>query len=278
MARAENEQSPPDDRSRLRSHFDVPDSTHTDRWAKLWDAGDFLPWDRGGPNPALVDLLDQRQDLIGNCFIEEGTGAKRRKKAFVPGCGRGYDVLLLASYGYDAYGLEVSAKAVERCEEEERANGHKYTVKDASAGAGKTTFLTGDFFGSGWSNDVGGTFELIYDYTFFCALKPSMRPAWAQRMCQLLASRPVGHLICLEFPTYKEPSTGGPPFGLTPDTYVEHLGHPGDELPYDEDGHVKVGSHGQPKPDGLERLDHWQPVRTHEIGKGTDWVSIWSHR
>lgn len=105
-----------------------------------------------------------------------------------------------------------------------------------------------------------------------------MRPAWAQRMSQLLAKGPSGRLICIEFPTYKEPSTGGPPFGLTPQTYVEHLSHPGEELAYDENGHVKVRSQGQPTSGSLERLDHWQPARTHEIGKGTDWVSVWSHR
>ena len=105
-----------------------------------------------------------------------------------------------------------------------------------------------------------------------------MRPAWAQRMSQLLAAEPSGRLICLEFPTYKEPPTGGPPFGLTPLTYVEHLSHPGEELPYDENGHVKAGAHGEPNSESLVRLDHWQPERTHEIGKGSDWVSIWAHR
>lgn len=105
-----------------------------------------------------------------------------------------------------------------------------------------------------------------------------MRPAWAQRMSQLLSRNPPGHLICLEFPTYKDPSTGGPPFGLTPQTYIEHLSHPGEELPYDEAGHVKVGGSNKLNPASLERIEHWQPVRTHEIGKDTDWVSIWRHR
>ncbi|KAA6414026.1 MAG: thiol methyltransferase [Lasallia pustulata] len=81
-------------------------------------------------------------------------------------------------------------------------------------------------------------------------------------MSQLLAPAPAANLICLEFPTYKDPSLGGPPFGLSPAVYVEHLSHPGEELP----------------PGGLERVAHWQPERTHEIGKGTDWVSVWRHQ
>ncbi|KAL8732207.1 MAG: hypothetical protein Q9166_002955 [cf. Caloplaca sp. 2 TL-2023] len=253
-----------DDRSRLSTHFDVPDSAHPHRWAQLWDAGDFLPWDRGGPNPALVDLLDQKKALIGECFIEDGNATKRRKTALVPGCGRGYDVLLLASHGYDAYGLEISHKAVERCLEEKKVNGAKYMVNTHSDGPGKSSFLQGDFFDNQWSNVVtGSTFDLIYDYT---------------RMVQLLSTAPSGHLICVEFPTYKDPSIGGPPYGLTPQTYLEHLSHPGEKLPYDETGHVIVGSQDQPKLESLERLDHWEPERTHEIGKGTDWISVWRQR
>ncbi|KAL8916203.1 MAG: hypothetical protein Q9208_008655 [Pyrenodesmia sp. 3 TL-2023] len=157
-----------DERARLRAHFDVAPTSHPDRWNKLWDAGNFLPWDRITPNPAFVDLLDQRKDLIGDCFVEDA-GKRRRKRALVPGCGRGYDVLLLASYGYDAYGLEVSETAIERCIEEKNVNGNKYPVRDEAAGTGESTFLNGDFFADAWSKEVagGGTFELIYDYTVF---------------------------------------------------------------------------------------------------------------
>lgn len=105
-----------------------------------------------------------------------------------------------------------------------------------------------------------------------------MRPAWSQRMLQLLTTDPPGYLICLEFPTYKDPSIGGPPFGLTPQTYLEHLSRPGEKLPYGESGHVQEESSGSPTSDSMERLQHWQPQRTHEIGKGTDWMSIWRHR
>ncbi|KAL8675365.1 MAG: hypothetical protein Q9168_000196 [Polycauliona sp. 1 TL-2023] len=267
------------DRSRLGTHFAVPESSHPDRWAQLWDAGDFLPWDRGGPNPALEDLLNQKSAWIGGYLVEKGDGSKRRKRALVPGCGRGYDVLLLAAYGYEAYGLEISHKAVERCREEKLANGHKYMPDPQSDHAGTSTFLQGDFFDGPWINAIpDGTFDLIYDYTFFCALSPAMRPAWSQRMLQLLTMNPPGHLICLEFPTYKDPSIAGPPFGLTPQTYLEHLSHPGKRLPYDDSGHVQPGSQASPASDSFQRLHHWQPERTHEIGKGTDWMSIWRHK
>lgn len=94
-------------------------------------------------------------------------------------------------------------------------------------------------------------------------------------MKQLLGD--VGFLICIEFPTYKAPSTGGPPYGLPPQVYVEHLHHPGKDIPYDGQGHVEVGAIEDEDPEALERIAHYQPKRTHEVGKGTDWVSIWRH-
>lgn len=162
-------------RARLLEHFPNGTSDTPDRWAMLWDKGDFLPWDIGMPNPALGDVLTDRKELFGTCFKEEGTaaekedkgGSKVRKRALVPGCGRGYDVILLASFGYDAYGLEVSDKAVELCVQEQQKNGDKYPIKDESVGYGAVTFLKGDFFRDEWTEEIpgGGKFDLIYDYT-----------------------------------------------------------------------------------------------------------------
>lgn len=156
-----------DARARLLKHFANGTSDQPDRWSRLWDKGDFLPWDRGMPNPALEDVLSDRQDLIGSCFKLGPDGEKQRKKALVPGCGRGYDVSLLASFGYDAYGLEVSEKAVELCVQEQKKNGQNYPVKDESAGSGSATFIKGDFFSDEWAANIQGEakFDLIYDYT-----------------------------------------------------------------------------------------------------------------
>lgn len=107
-----------------------------------------------------------------------------------------------------------------------------------------------------------------------------MRPAWSNRFRELLA--PEGRIVCLEFPTYKEPSTGGPPWALPPKIYMAHLPRPGKELPYTEDGELKESEIGEPSENGLRRIEHFQPKRTHAIGysedgKVTDWISIWAH-
>jgi len=115
---------------------------------------------------------------------------------------------------------------------------------------------------------------------FLAALPPETRPAWARRYRQLLA--PTGRLVCLEFPAAKDPSSGGPPWALPPQIYMAHLSRPGQELPYSEDGHLLEDQVGEPAKDGLRRIQHFQPKRTHPVsvdanGNVTDWVSIWKH-
>lgn len=159
---------PEESRLRMLKHFSGDGAPHPDRWAALWDAGDFLPWDQGTPHPALVDLMHDRGDLVGaSPLLEAETGGLRRKRALVPGCGRGYDVLLLASCGYDVLGLEVSATAVQSARAWVAERAAEYPVRDEAVGRGRAEIVLGDFWGDGWIQQVGGLerFELIYDYT-----------------------------------------------------------------------------------------------------------------
>ncbi|CAP97658.1 hypothetical protein E8E15_010609 [Penicillium rubens] len=258
---------------------------YVDGWAALWDKGDNLPWDRGFPNPALGDTLVKQRPTIGAPLATDAQGQSYRRKALVPGCGRGVDVLLLASFGFDAYGLEYSAAAIEACKKEETDNASWYRVRDQTVGTGKVTWVQGDFFDDAWLQKIGvplNGFDIIYDYTFFCALDPSMRPKWALRQTQLLSPSPAGNLICLEFPRHKDPQSGGPPYSSSSEAYMAHLSHPGEEVPYDN-GVVKHEPLRAPSKDGLERVAYWKPERTHEIGQGEngvihDRVSIWRRR
>ena len=288
-----------DARAKLLAHFKGRENQPS-AWDDLWKENEFIPWDKGIPNPALVDVLNDRTDLIG-----DPTNGEKRKKALVPGCGKGYDCLLLASHGYDAYGLEGSSHAIGEAEKWKADHEKDYEVKDATLGKGQVKFVYGDFFDDDWLKKIFGLenqdqsgFDLVYDYTVGCfptlstrcfdaddlqflsALPPETRPTWAMRMSNLLNK--TGRLVCIEFPTYKEPSTGGPPWGLPPEVYEAHLMRPGEEVMNDAEGYVSKEYLEQvrqrPNEKGLIRIAHWQPARTHEIGKGTDWVGVWKHR
>jgi hypothetical protein len=156
----------PDPRDRLRQHFLEKNSP--EKWDELWKDGSFLPWDRGTPNPALIDILSTKKDILGDPVIVDKEGKRRRKKALVPGCGKGYDVYLFAAFGYDAYGLEGSKHALEACQgfTTEADTREEYKVKDKDYGKGEVKFLYGDFFSHDWETDVGnGGFDVVYDYT-----------------------------------------------------------------------------------------------------------------
>lgn len=64
---------------------------------------------------------------------------------------------------------------------------------------------------------------------------------------------------------------------------MEHLSHPGEDVPYNNEGVIKPNPLQPPGRAGLERVAIWQPERTHEKGQGKDGiihdrVSIWRRR
>lgn len=162
-------------RAALMGHFnEFPDSNYGDGWAKLWDAGDFLPWDRMVPSPALNDTLENHAQVIGSSKMILPDGSTRRKRALVPGCGRGVDVMMLQAYGYDTVGLEYAPKAVEACEAyaKQTENDDFYKARNETVGKGSRIFVQGDFYTDAWLEKAGlghlekeGVFDLIYDYT-----------------------------------------------------------------------------------------------------------------
>lgn len=140
----------------LSGHFQgrAVDS-HPEAWNSLWKDHKFTPWDRGGPSLALLDVLEQRTEIFG------GQSDRRGKKALVPGCGRGHDVLLLASLGYDVYGLEASPSALE--EARKNAESRKDTDEQHP---GSIHWVAGNFLKDQWTTEAGvDKFDLIFDYT-----------------------------------------------------------------------------------------------------------------
>lgn len=94
-------------------------------WVELWDSDESDLWDRGTPSAALIDWIESRP-----AQLNQSTN-RRQLMALVPvcspqahlraaqlmrvaqGCGRGYDVVMLALHGFDVIGLELSPKGAE---------------------------------------------------------------------------------------------------------------------------------------------------------------------
>lgn len=162
-------------------------------WNHLWET-DNIRWDLNGPSPPLVELLSEQKFPIS------------AKNALVPGCGNGYDVFYLAQYVEHVMGIDIAPIAIERCQR--RLNSYLNSGK----GPKNVAFRITNFF-----NDINvlqpDFYDLVYDYTFLCALPPPYRPAWAARMCELIKSG--GLLVAICYPMTD--SMHGPPFALRPD-------------------------------------------------------------
>ena len=161
----------------------------------MWNNGIAIgqAFDMGCPSPALRRFIDDDE-------IPSGT-------ALVPGCGRGYDVWALAAPDREVVGLELSNKAIESALE--------CPTKGGCKAPGNVKFLNENFF------DHELKYDFIYDYTFLCALDPSIRSDWASKMASLVKTG--GLLMTLIFPITKEEKVGGPPFQMTLELVEELL-------------------------------------------------------
>ncbi|XP_039067977.1 probable thiol methyltransferase 2 [Hibiscus syriacus] len=161
-------------------------------WEESWKQR-VTPWDLGSPTPVILHLRDTESLIMG--------------RALVPGCGTGYDVVAMACPGRYVVGLDISEECLKKAKQ----------MSCSVPNADYFTFLKEDFF-SWRPTDL---FDLIFDYTFFCAIEPDMRPAWAQQVHNLL--KPDGELISLMFPM--DDHAGGPPYKVAIEDYEEVL-HP----------------------------------------------------
>lgn len=154
------------------------------------------PWDLTGPTPEFARLL--RDKIIPS-----------RGVALVPGGGRGHDAILLAQSGYEVDLVDFAPAALAEAQE-----------LAAKAGVKINTYRR-DFFQLLESPFHQEHYDLVLEYTFFCAIDPAQRASYVQTMARLL--KPGGLLVGLFFPlTTDKP---GPPF-LVERAEVEALFRP----------------------------------------------------
>ncbi|KMT15573.1 hypothetical protein BVRB_3g059230 [Beta vulgaris subsp. vulgaris] len=209
----------------MKPHWDsfrqLLQSQPTGGWQKCWEE-EMTPWDLGFTTPIIQHLVQTDAFPKGN-------------RVLVPGCGSGYDVIAMASSDRYVVGLELSEVAISKARE----------LAASSTNVNNMTFILDDFFT--WKSDA--LFDIIFDYTFFCALEPNMRLAWASRMAELL--NPDGELLTLIFPISDH--VGGPPYKVSVSDYEEVLAPFGFKAASVTENELAV----QPRK-GYEKLGRWK--------------------
>ncbi len=194
----------------------------TSSWENAWKEG-RTGWDAGGSPPILTKLVEAGEMPAG--------------RVLVPGCGSGYDAFTLSGNGRRSVGLDLAPSAAERFQLVRESLG--ISEEDAS-------IIVGDFF----EFESGDHFDLVWDYTFLCALPRELREAWAARMAAII--KPGGSLVCLVFPVDPtRPVDQGPPFPLTPDLVAGLLAKDFEAVSMEK---VEVSNPGR---EGKEWLGRW---------------------
>jgi SAM-dependent methyltransferase len=152
-------------------------------WAERYREG-RTSWDLGEPHPELLRRIDSGELAPPSC----------EARALVPGCGRGHDARALAAAGWNVTAVDLVPE-LSSCFE-------------GLSGAGTVEFVAGDVF----EIEFSGTFELLWEHTFFCTLARDPRLDYG-RLAHRLVS-PGGRVAAIVFPVGKPVDDPAPPFAM----------------------------------------------------------------
>lgn len=153
-------------------------------WENRYQTND-ISWDTGKITTPLKEYIDQLED--------------KSLKILIPGCGNGYEFEYLIHNGFEnSFVLDYALNPIEN-------------LKRRIPNCHSKQLIVSDFF------EHEGSYDLIIEQTFFCALEPELRAKYVEKMLSLLSSK--GKLIGLlfQFPLTEV----GPPFGGSKEEYLK---------------------------------------------------------
>jgi methyl halide transferase len=154
-------------------------------WSERYKT-DQSRWDIGQVAPALKAYFDQLPD--------------KNISILIPGCGNAHEAEYLLKQGFTSITLvDISEYLVESLK--------KHLAIYIESGVCRV--IHQDFF------EHEGSYDLIVEQTFFCAIDPTLRTKYAQKMGELL--KPNAKLVGLMFDC---DFVGGPPFGGSKAEYL----------------------------------------------------------
>ncbi len=157
-------------------------------WQSRFDARE-TPWDRGGINPQIEHWVRSgalRPSQDADARAVSGDDA-RLTRVLVPGCGSGYEVALLAEWGFDVTGVDFAPAATERTRNRLRA----LMTSTRGSRMMRAEVVEADVLG--FQPQIA--YDAVYEQTCLCALYPDHWRRYADRLYGWL--RPGGRLFAL---------------------------------------------------------------------------------
>jgi SAM-dependent methyltransferase len=166
-----------------------PDDSATDWFERLYlaaEAGEAtVPWDRGAPNPLLVEWAQARPPA--------GDG----HSALVVGSGLGHDAEYVAALGFRTTAFDISETAV-------RTTRRRFPDSPVD-------YLVADLLDP--PTEWGGSFDLVVESITVQSLPPSLHPEAIAQVVRMVA--PGGTLIVHSGAREEHEEPDGPPWPLT---------------------------------------------------------------
>jgi SAM-dependent methyltransferase len=158
-------------------------------WQGRFESGD-TPWELGHPSVVLLEGFD---------VLARAGRPLAGMRVLSPGCGRGSDALALVEQGAHVVAVDWSPVAVQDLKE-------RFSKSTPTTGA--LEVIAGDFF-----QVAPRDMDCVAEHTFFCAIDPSARPRYVQRIAEWL--RPGGYLVGNFFVLPEATATALPKLSLT---------------------------------------------------------------
>ena len=140
-------------------------------------------WDIGSPTPILTNYLIKNKKIGKVCVL---------------GCGNGHDALEFAKYNNDVYAVDFAEQALNNLNE--ASNKNRLMIN----------LVNEDIFNL--RNNYDTFFDLVFEYTCFCAIDPERREEYFDVVHGIL--KKDGLLFAIFIPLDKEINRDGPPFGV----------------------------------------------------------------
>lgn len=162
-------------------------------WDSRYKNGSYS-WDIGEATP----IFKNWSNTISN---------KSNINICIPGCGRGYDALYLASQGFNVYAFDFSSQAI------------NYLRIQANEKNIKLNIFCEDFFNI--KSEYIGFFDYVLEYTFYCAIAPNRRLEYINLCHKILKSK--GIFIGIMLPINKMDDIKGPPYYVSTDELTDNF-------------------------------------------------------